>query len=54
MKDAQNQIVQLVNRQEQRLVAQEKGSAEFGSGFMQGMSDIDDDDENIQYPGSEQ
>ena len=54
MKDAQNQIVQLVNRQEQRLVAEEKGTAEFGSGFMEGRGGMDDDDENIQYPGSEQ
>ena len=55
MKDAQNQIVQLVNRQEQRIVAEEKGTAEFGSSFMKERAGFeDDDDENIQYPGSEQ
>ena len=55
MKDAQNQIVQLVNRQEQRLVKEENGTAEFGSGFMKDRAGFDDDDdENIQYPGSEQ
>jgi GTP-binding protein len=55
MKDAQNQIVQLVNRQEQRIVAEEKGTAEFGSSFMKDRAGFeDDDDENIQYPGSEQ
>ena len=54
MKDAQNQIVQLVNRQEERTLAEEKGTAEFGSSFMKDRAGFeDDDDENIQYPGSE-
>ena len=55
MKDAQNQIVQLVNRQEKREEAEEKGVASFGSSFMQERGNLDDyDDENVQYPGSEQ
>ena len=59
MKDAQNQIMQLVSKQEKRdegagAAAQTKDT--FGAGpdshFMNSAY-IDDDDENIQYPGSE-
>ena len=53
MKEAQNQIVQLVNRQEKRIEAEEKGTDAFGAGFMQSRAYIDDDDDGVQYPGSE-
>ena len=53
MKEAQNQIVQLVNRQEKRIEAEEKGTDVFGAGFMQSRAYIDDDDDGVQYPGSE-
>ena len=53
MKEAQNQIVQLVNKQERRIEAEEKGTAAFGSSFMQSRAYIDDDDDGVQYPGSE-
>ena len=53
MKEAQNQIVQLVNKQERRIEAEEKGTDVFGAGFMQSRAYIDDDDDGVQYPGSE-
>ena len=53
MKEAQNQIVQLVSRQEKRIEAEEKGTDVFGSSFMQSRAVIDDDDDGVQYPGSE-
>lgn len=55
MKDAQREIVTLVNKQENRNTESgESSSAEFGSNFMASRADVDDDDDNIQYPGSEQ
>lgn len=56
MKDAQRQIVTLVNTQENRNAKEENNpEAVFGSSFMNSRAYIDDDeDENIQYPGSEQ
>lgn len=58
MKDAQNQIMQLVSKQEKR--AEGAGAAPandtFGAGsdsHFKNSAYIDDDDENIQYPGSE-
>jgi GTP-binding protein len=54
MKEAQNSIVKLVNKQECRIEAEEKGTDQFGSGFMKDRAYIDDDDDNVQYPGSEQ
>ena len=57
MKDAKQNIVQLVNDMEQRKYGaeEENGSSEsqFGSSFMADRAYIDDDDENVQYPGSE-
>ena len=61
MKDAQHQIMELVSKQENRDDASfaENGEAsapanQFGSSFMQDRAYIDDDDDNVQYPGSEQ
>ena len=70
MKDAQREIMTLVNKQENRSGAGnsfgdgsdfnkadgQKGDSEsFGSSFLNSRAYIDDDDdENIQYPGSEQ
>lgn len=55
MKDAQREIVTLVNKQENRNTESgESSSTEFGSSFMASRADVDDDDDNIQYPGSEQ
>lgn len=55
MKDAQRQIVNLVNTQEKRNAkTEEEAASTFGSSFMNSRAYIDDDeDENIQYPGSE-
>ena len=53
MKEAQNQIVQLVSKQEKRVEAEEKGTDVFGSSFMQSRAVIFDDDDGVQYPGSE-
>ncbi|MBQ5541516.1 MAG: hypothetical protein IIU06_00420, partial [Erysipelotrichales bacterium] len=47
MKEAQNQIVQLVSRQEKRIEVEEKGTAAFGSSFMPSRAYIEDDDENV-------
>lgn len=55
MKDAQREIVTLVNKQENRNTESgESSSVEFGSTFMASRAEVDEDDENIQYPGSEQ
>ena len=64
MKDAQHQIMELVSKQEKRDVdgaAASFGAADsesqkssFGSDFMKDRAYIDDDDDNVQYPGSEQ
>ena len=45
--------MQLVSRQEKRNEAEENGTAAFGSGFMQSRAVIDEDDDGVQYPGSE-
>ena len=39
--------------QEKRQEAEEKGEDVFGSSFMKDRAYIDDDDDGIQYPGSE-
>ena len=56
MKDARIQIVKLVTKLENRdgktEVKTEEKSA-FGSDFMNSRAFFDDDDENVQYPGSE-
>jgi GTP-binding protein len=63
MKDAQHQIMELVSKQENRDLAADSGfgnsdaagqSSAFGSDFMKDRAYIDDDDDNVQYPGSEQ
>ena len=54
MKEAQNQIIKLVNKQESRIESEEKGTDVFGSSFMQSRAYIDEDDDGVQYPGSEQ
>ena len=57
MKDAQHQIVNLVNEKENRETKEDNfasNAAEMGSAFMNSRAYIDDDDEGIQYPGSEQ
>ena len=63
MKDAQHQIMELVSKQENRDLAANSGfgnsdaagqSSAFGSDFMKDRAYIDDDDDNVQYPGSEQ
>ena len=54
MKDARQQIISLVDRLEKRSDKNEnKVEKTFGSSFMEGRAFIDDDDENVQYPGSE-
>ena len=56
MKDARLQIISLVNRLEKRDDNEEnKDSNEqgFGSSFMATRAVIDDDEDNVQYPGSE-
>ena len=63
MKDAQHQIMELVSKQEKR-DSSAGGAAntgetsesqnQFGSAFMKNRAYIDDDDDNVQYPGSEQ
>lgn len=53
MKDAQKQIITLVNKFENRIEEEESSDSGFGSSFMQSRAIMDDDDENIQYPGSE-
>ena len=57
MKDAQHQIVNLVNEKEKRETKEDNFAsnvAEMGSSFMNSRAYIDDDEEGIQYPGSEQ
>ena len=57
MKDAQHQIVNLVNEKEKRETKEDNfasNAAEMGSSFMNSRAYIDDDEEGIQYPGSEQ
>ena len=62
MKDAQHQIMELVSKQEKREASGPAADAgqnsentnQFGSGFMKDRAYIDDDDDNVQYPGSEQ
>ena len=57
MKDAQHQIVNLVNEKEKRETKEDNfasNAAEMGSAFMNSRAYIDDDEEGIQYPGSEQ
>lgn len=53
MKDAQKQIITLVNKFEKRIQEEEKKESAFGNSFMQSRAFMDDDDENVQYPGSE-
>ena len=54
MKEARLEIERLVNSQEKRLVVQETESSSFGNSFMASRAVMDeDDDENVQYPGSE-
>lgn len=53
MKDAQKNIINLVNKWEKRITEEEKKEKSFGSSFMQSRAYIDQDDDNIQYPGSE-
>jgi len=61
MKDAQHQIMELVSKQENRESSADSGMGntsenqnQFGSDFMKDRAYIDDDDDNVQYPGSEQ
>ncbi len=57
MKDAQRQIVNLVNEKENRNQKEDNfapDAGQNGSSFMASRAYIDDDDENIQYPGSQQ
>ena len=53
MKEAQKNIIDLVNKFEHRNSQEEPEEEAFGSSFMKGRAYIDDDDENIQYPGME-
>ena len=53
MKDAQNQILNLVNQLEKRNNIDSKKENSNSGGFMSSGAFIDDDDDNIQYPGSE-
>jgi GTP-binding protein len=61
MKDAQHQIMELVSRQEKRDASAATAGAgdtsenqnQFGSSFMKDRAYIDDDDDIVQYPGSE-
>lgn len=54
MKDAQSQIVRLVSERENRNIGNSAAApSAFGSGFLATRAVIDDDDEQVQYPGSE-
>ncbi|EID84843.1 putative chitosanase [Treponema sp. JC4] len=54
MKDARNHIISLVDRLEKRTESKEnKEEKAFGSSFMEARAGFEDDDENVQYPGSE-
>ena len=54
MKDARNHIISLVDRLEKRTESKEnKEEKAFGSSFMEERAGFEDDDENVQYPGSE-
>lgn len=54
MKDAQKNIISLVNKFENRGQSEtETEEQSFGSSFMKDRAYIDEDDENIQYPGME-
>ena len=53
MKEAQKNIIDLVNKFEHRNSQEEPEEEAFGSSFMKDRAYIDDDDENIQYPGME-
>ena len=54
MKDAQHNIIKLVNSQQKSDSAFDNKNEEFGSEFMKSRSSADDFDESeIQYPGSE-
>ena len=62
MKDARNEIIELVSKMEKREIeGEETGSSNSGAGssssstssFMASRAYIDDDDDNVQYPGSE-
>ena len=64
MKEARNEIIELVSKMEKRnaeasggaggLNGTGAGDSGFGSGFMSSRAYIDDDDDGVQYPGSEQ
>lgn len=53
MKDAQKMIVSLVNQLEKRNNIEEVKKANKESGFMSSWSEINDDEDAVQYPGSE-
>ncbi len=53
MKDAKNQIVTLVNQLEKRNNKEKENETLAGNNFMSSRAGMDEDDENIQYPGSE-
>ena len=54
MKDAQHNIIKLVNSQQKTENVFDNKNEEFGSSFMKSRSSADDfDDTEIQYPGSE-
>lgn len=54
MKDAQHNIIKLVNSQQKTENVFDNKNEEFGSSFMKSRSNADDfDDTEIQYPGSE-
>ena len=68
MKDARNEIIELVSKMEKREIEGERSGKGFGTGsgnssagsssastssFMASRAYIDDDDDNVQYPGSE-
>lgn len=54
MKDAQHNIIKLVNSQQKTENIFDNKNEEFGSSFMKSRSNADDfDDTEIQYPGSE-
>ena len=55
MKEAQKNIIDLVNKMEKRNPSAQEDEETFGNKFMQSRAVIDEmDEEEIQYPGSEQ
>ena len=54
MKEARNEIIELVSKMEKRNAENVDDSVKTSNNFLSSRAYIDEDDEGIQYPGSEQ